>query len=129
MLAAFQKEDLREYAVGRRGKYEEALEKMVEIPTVSVEPERKADVRRRRGVCGFAPRVFRGEGPALRDEGTPHRLRPLRRGANLPTITVYNHLDVQPADGPDWKTAPFDFVRRRATVTSAAARRTTRVRR
>ena len=22
-----------------------------------------------------------------------------------------NHLDVQPAEGPDWKTSPFEFVR------------------
>ena len=26
-------------------------------------------------------------------------------------MTVYNHLDVQPAEGPDWNTAPFDFIR------------------
>ena len=24
-----------------------------------------------------------------------------------PTVTVYNHLDVQPADGDDWRTDPF----------------------
>src|SRR6185437_2710302 len=24
-----------------------------------------------------------------------------------PTITVYNHMDVQPADGDDWRTPPF----------------------
>src|SRR4029079_9592414 len=29
------------------------------------------------------------------------------RDPSFPTVTVYNHLDVQPADGPDWKTAPF----------------------
>ena len=32
--------------------------------------------------------------------------------ADLPTVTVYNHLDVQPAEGDDWKTAPFDFVKK-----------------
>jgi acetylornithine deacetylase/succinyl-diaminopimelate desuccinylase-like protein len=34
------------------------------------------------------------------------------RGDRLPTVTVYNHLDVQPADGPDWTTEPFRFTRR-----------------
>ena len=36
----------------------------------------------------------------------------LHRGDGLPTVTVYNHLDVQPADGPDWTTEPFAFTRR-----------------
>jgi acetylornithine deacetylase/succinyl-diaminopimelate desuccinylase-like protein len=29
-----------------------------------------------------------------------------------PTVTIYNHLDVQPADGPEWRTDPFRFTRR-----------------
>jgi acetylornithine deacetylase/succinyl-diaminopimelate desuccinylase-like protein len=26
-----------------------------------------------------------------------------------PTVTIYNHLDVQPAGGPDWERAPFEL--------------------
>ena len=44
--------------------------------------------------------------------GFPHGARPLRCAIpSLPTVTVYNHLDVQPADGPEWKTPPFTFTR------------------
>ena len=53
---------------------------------------------------------------------------------SFPTVTVYNHLDVQPADGEGWHTPPFKLTRdasdgagRRAG--SRAARPTTRGRR
>jgi acetylornithine deacetylase/succinyl-diaminopimelate desuccinylase-like protein len=33
-----------------------------------------------------------------------------RRGASFPTVTIYNHLDVQPAERADgWRTEPFRF--------------------
>src|SRR5207253_3117702 len=31
--------------------------------------------------------------------------------AAFPTVTVYNHLDVQPADGEGWRTPPFKLMR------------------
>ena len=31
--------------------------------------------------------------------------------ASFPTVTVYNHLDVQPADGEGWHTPPFKLTR------------------
>jgi len=34
------------------------------------------------------------------------------RGADLPTVTVYNHLDVQPAESDDWRTPPFQFTKK-----------------
>jgi acetylornithine deacetylase/succinyl-diaminopimelate desuccinylase-like protein len=112
MLAAFQKEDLREYAAGRRTKYEEALEKMVEIPTVSVEPDRKADVHRGAEYAVSLLESFGAKARLYETKGHPIVYGRFDRGANLPTITVYNHLDVQPADGPDWETPPFDFVKK-----------------
>lgn len=30
-------------------------------------------------------------------------------GAQHPTVTIYNHIDVQPAQEPEWKQAPFAF--------------------
>jgi acetylornithine deacetylase/succinyl-diaminopimelate desuccinylase-like protein len=112
MLAAFQKEDLREYAAGRRAKYEEALEKMVEIPTVSVEPDRKADVHRGAEYAVSLLESFGAKARLYETKGHPIVHARFDRGTNLPTITVYNHLDVQPADGPDWETPPFDFVKK-----------------
>ena len=30
-------------------------------------------------------------------------------GKEYPTVTIYNHMDVQPAQEPEWKQAPFAF--------------------
>ena len=112
MAAEFRKEDLRKYAAGARGEYEKALEKIVEIPTVSVEPERKADVRRG---AEYGASLLEASGAKTRifeTKGHPIVFGRFQRGANLPTVTVYNHLDVQPAEGPDWKTPPFEFVKK-----------------
>ena len=105
MLAAFQKEDLREYAAGRRGKYEEALEKMVEIPTVSVEPDRKATSTGARSLR-FPPRVFRSKAASMKRRGIPSSTA-ARPGRNSDDHGL-QPPDVQPADGPDWETPPFD---------------------
>ncbi len=111
MRDVFSKESLQKYAADHRAEYEQVLEKIVEIPTVSVEPERKADVRRGAEYavsllesCGAKTTLFETAGhPVVHGR--------FDRGKDLPTVTVYNHLDVQPAEGDDWKTPPFDFVK------------------
>jgi acetylornithine deacetylase/succinyl-diaminopimelate desuccinylase-like protein len=112
MAAEFKKEDLRKYAAGARGEYEKVLEKIVEIPTVSVEPERKADVHRGAEYGAELLEASGAKAKIFETKGHPIVFGRFQRGANLPTVTVYNHLDVQPAEGPDWKTPPFEFVKK-----------------
>jgi acetylornithine deacetylase/succinyl-diaminopimelate desuccinylase-like protein len=112
MAKEFAKEDLKKYAAGSRREYEGVLQRMVEIPTVSVEPERKADVHRG---AEYAVSLLESKGAKARlyeTKGHPIVYARLDRGAHLPTLTVYNHLDVQPAEGPDWQTPPFQFVKK-----------------
>jgi acetylornithine deacetylase/succinyl-diaminopimelate desuccinylase-like protein len=47
------------------------------------------------------------EGEILETGGHPIVLGTLGRDPHLPTVTVYNHLDVQPANEPGWLTDPF----------------------
>jgi acetylornithine deacetylase/succinyl-diaminopimelate desuccinylase-like protein len=112
MAKEFLKEDLKKYAAAKRREYEEALERTVEIPTVSVEPDRKAEVHRG---AEYAVSLIESKGGKARlyeTKGHPIVYGRFDRGANLPTVTVYNHLDVQPAEGPDWETPPFEFVKK-----------------
>src|SRR5689334_2766933 len=112
MAEAFTREGLESYARTRREEYERVLEQIVEIPTVSVEPERRGDVRRGAELAVSLLKSF-GASATLHDTaGHPIVHGRFDRGPGRPTVTVYNHLDVQPADGPDWNTEPFDFVRR-----------------
>jgi acetylornithine deacetylase/succinyl-diaminopimelate desuccinylase-like protein len=112
MAADFKKEDLRKYAAGMRGEYENSLERIVEIPTVSVEPERKPDVRRGAEYAVSLLEKSGAKAKIFETKGHPIVFGRFQRSANLPTVTVYNHLDVQPAEGDDWKTPPFEFVKK-----------------
>jgi acetylornithine deacetylase/succinyl-diaminopimelate desuccinylase-like protein len=103
--------DLKEYAARVRPAYEAWLKRLVEIPTVSSDPSRREDVAR--GAAGAAE-LFACRGGRARGVKTPgHPLVvgtvPGPKGA--PTLTLYNHLDVQPADraAEGWRTDPFTF--------------------
>jgi acetylornithine deacetylase/succinyl-diaminopimelate desuccinylase-like protein len=107
----FQKDDLKSYAAGQRDAFEKTLGELVEIPTVSVEPDRKGEVHRG---AEYAVRLLESMGAKTKlyeTKGHPIVHGRFDRGGDLPTITVYNHLDVQPAEGDDWRTKPFEFVK------------------
>ena len=112
MPTGFEKENLRKYASSKRAAYEEILEKIVEIPTVSVEPDRKADVRRGAEYAVSLLESFGAKAGLWDTKGHPIVHGRYHRSDNVPTVTVYNHLDVQPAEGPDWETSPFEFVKK-----------------
>ncbi|MFY9550069.1 MAG: M20/M25/M40 family metallo-hydrolase [Thermoanaerobaculia bacterium] len=111
MASGFDREELRSYARSKRAEYEQVLEKTVEIPSVSVEPARKEDVRKAAESAVSLLESFGAKAKLYETKGHPIVHGRFDRGPQYPTVTVYNHLDVQPADGPDWKTPPFDFIR------------------
>ena len=94
-----------------RGAFEEKLATLVEIPTVSMDPTRRPEMDR----CVAAARAALGELGARVDVietgGFPLVLGRVTRDPSYPTVTVYNHLDVQPADPAEWKSPPFTFTR------------------
>jgi len=96
---------------GWRGAFEEKLAAFVEIPTVSMDPTRGPEMER----CVAAARAALGELGARVDVietgGFPLVLGRVTRDPSFPTVTVYNHLDVQPADAAEWKSPPFTFTR------------------
>lgn len=112
MGTGFSKEGLREYAKERRSEYESELQRIVEIPTVSVEPDRKPEVARGAEYAVTLLEKFGAKAELHATKGHPIVYGRFDRNPALPTVTVYNHLDVQPADGPDWRTPPFDFVKK-----------------
>ena len=97
------------YIRGVRSEFEEKLATLVEIPSVSMDPECKGDIKR----CGeTAAEFLRGIGAQAEVVATPGN--PVVFGSIVtdkknPTVTIYNHLDVQPADASEWHKAPFTF--------------------
>jgi acetylornithine deacetylase/succinyl-diaminopimelate desuccinylase-like protein len=91
-----------------RGTFERWLTTLVNVPSVSVDPAHAGDVRR----CAEAAVALFEEVGALEvglieTGGHPLVHARLTSAPGRPTVTVYNHLDVQPADGDAWLTDPF----------------------
>lgn len=110
-MPGFSREDLLSHARAKRPEFEAVLKKIVEIPSVSVEPERKGEVHRAAEYAVTLLQSFGAKATLYETKGHPIVYGRFDRGPDYPTVTIYNHLDVQPAEGPDWNTAPFAFIR------------------
>jgi acetylornithine deacetylase/succinyl-diaminopimelate desuccinylase-like protein len=108
----FSRPALRRYARAIRRRWEDELATLVELPSVSVEPARAGDVRRTAAAAARLVRALGGEATIIPTGGHPMVHGRFERDRRLPTVTVYNHLDVQPADEPEWRGEPFRFTRR-----------------
>ena len=102
--------ELVSFAESHREEYEELLRRFVETPTVSVDPAHAEDIRKGVDLTVDTLRSFGGQADVYRvEKGNPvvHGVFDLDK--NLPTITVYNHVDVQPAskETEPWETEPF----------------------
>jgi acetylornithine deacetylase/succinyl-diaminopimelate desuccinylase-like protein len=107
------KKPLAAFANKERDCFEAALRQFVDIPTVSAEPERAADIRKCAELAASTIRDFGGEADILETDGNPIIHGRFNNGSNLPTVTVYNHLDVQPAsrETEPWTSDPFVFTK------------------
>ena len=108
---ALDKAHLRARIADLRRTYEESLAELVEIPTVSMDPERGVEMAR----CAEVARELLEDSGARVDivdtGGFPLVVGRILRDPSFPTVTVYNHLDVQPADPAEWRSPPFTFTR------------------
>ncbi len=107
------KQSLLSFADAQRADFEHALEEFVEIPTVSADPARNDDIRRCVDLAVETIREFGGDPAVLETDGNPLVHGRFDLDARLPTMTVYNHLDVQPAsmETEPWVTDPFVFTK------------------
>lgn len=94
---------------GACGEYIEQLKELLRIPSISVDPQRAADVRRAAdwmrdhfSAMGLKAQVFETERhPVVFAERCD--------APGKPTVLFYGHCDVQPVDPIDeWRTEPFD---------------------
>lgn len=98
---------LEKYIEAVRPEFEEQLARLVAIPTVSADPARTSDIRRGAELArellsnaGFSARV-------VPTSGHPVVVGETLQNPDWPTVTIYNHLDVQPALLSEWRTDPF----------------------
>jgi acetylornithine deacetylase/succinyl-diaminopimelate desuccinylase-like protein len=101
------------FAKRERNVFESALKDLVEIPTVSSEPAHAPDIRRCADRAARLIKEYGGEPAIIETAGNPIVHGRFDVAHDAPTVTVYNHLDVQPAsrDTEPWDTDPFTFTK------------------
>jgi acetylornithine deacetylase/succinyl-diaminopimelate desuccinylase-like protein len=90
-----------------RPTYEQQLAALVGIPSVSMDPDREREMTDCASLAAKTLRAAGGQVDVIETGGFPMVLGRFAQDPSLPTVTVYNHLDVQPGDGPGWRTPPF----------------------
>ena len=110
-----ERKPLEAFAARERAAYEDLLRSFVEVPSVSADPDRKEDLERVAELGAETIRRFGGQADLHRvSGGPPVVLGRFDSSPGHPTVTVYNHLDVQPAskETEPWRTEPFTFTKK-----------------
>jgi acetylornithine deacetylase/succinyl-diaminopimelate desuccinylase-like protein len=97
------------YARARRGRFVEKLMRLVAIPSVSAQPAHSSDVRRAADWLARHVASIGMERVAVRSAGgAPVVTAMWNHAPGRPTLLIYGHYDVQPADPlSEWCTPPF----------------------
>jgi acetylornithine deacetylase/succinyl-diaminopimelate desuccinylase-like protein len=103
--------DLRDRSAGLRREFEEKLAALVEIPSVSMDPGCRGDVENVARTGCTLLRELGAQAECVKTAGLPLVLGRLVQDPAYPTVTIYNHLDVQPAEAEEWRSPPFKLVR------------------
>lgn len=89
--------------------YEIDLARMVEIPSVSATPDSQPAIR---DIANLAKSQLEAMGMVaeiLETGGNPVVYGQHVSDPRYPTVLIYNHLDVQPADPTEWDNDPFEL--------------------
>ena len=97
------------YIKSIREQLEEQLKELVEIPTVSADPEHHSDIHHAAEIAKMFLRNAGAKAEIVQTSGNPVVIGSFNVNRAKRTITIYNHLDVQPADEPEWTQDPFTF--------------------
>jgi acetylornithine deacetylase/succinyl-diaminopimelate desuccinylase-like protein len=97
------------FVTDRRPTFEDLLGQMVEIPSISMDPSKSKDILQMATVAIQILKSLGADAHIVETGGYPIVSAGWMTGAHHPTVTIYNHMDVQPAQEPEWKQEPFAF--------------------
>ena len=100
---------LESYIRSVRPQFEDLLAQMVETPSISSDPDRVRDIHRAAKLGKEYLESFGAKARIIKTRGYPAVSGGWQIGKQYPTLTIYNHLDVQPAQEPEWRQEPFQF--------------------
>jgi hypothetical protein len=85
--------NLDQYIKGIRPEFEAKLAALVEIPSISMNPENKADCERCAALAVEYLRGIGAEAEAVKTAGNPVVVGSIVTDRSKPTVAIYNHLD------------------------------------
>lgn len=110
------------YLAAHGGRFEEDLKSLIRIPSVSAQPAHNADTRR---AAEFVRDDLRSSGISaelVETAGHPIVVGRSPCVEGQPTVLVYGHYDVQPAEKSDgWDTEPFEPVEKNGNLYARGA--------
>src|SRR5215510_2414329 len=115
MPTTLKRDSLLSFANSHREEFETVLQRFVETPTVSVDPSHAEDIRKGVDLTVATIESYGGNVEVYRAEkGNPVIHGVFGNDPKRPTVTVYNHVDVQPAskETEPWDTEPFVFTKK-----------------
>jgi acetylornithine deacetylase/succinyl-diaminopimelate desuccinylase-like protein len=83
----------------------------VEIPTVSMDPAHAEDIARGAQKAAATLEACGATVELVETPGNPVVFGQFTVNPAYPTVAVYNHMDVQPGNEPEWQRDPFAFHR------------------
>jgi acetylornithine deacetylase/succinyl-diaminopimelate desuccinylase-like protein len=110
MANTLDRDQLFSFAKTHRDEYEALLKRFVETPTVSCDPSHAEDIRAGLDLTVETLRNYGGQVDVYKvNKGNPLVHAVFGTSKSVPTVTVYNHIDVQPAsrETEPWDTEPF----------------------
>ncbi|HEV8481025.1 MAG TPA: M20/M25/M40 family metallo-hydrolase [Candidatus Eisenbacteria bacterium] len=107
----FDRQALAREIESRRAEFVSVLSSLVNSPSVSMQPAHRADCRRTAEIAAKLVEERGGTARLVETDGNPVVVGELAGPEGAPVVTIYNHLDVQPAArGEDgWTRDPFVF--------------------
>ena len=102
-------EKLSQYIEQSRAQYEKELKELVDIAGVSMDPGKAAEIK---ATAEKAKELLTKHGAKVeihQTKGNPVLIAEFESAKEHPTVTVYNHMDVQPADPSKWNSPPFEM--------------------
>jgi len=104
-----------QYAAGNRPQFLKQLKELISIPTISTDPEHVPDLKRGAEWIADKLRQIGLENVATMPTDGPDVVygESMEAGPDAPTMLVYGHYDVQPADPLEmWESEPFEATQR-----------------
>lgn len=107
MTVEVQQDRLTDYINLTRKTYESKLQEFVDIPSVSMDPAHETDITLMAEKAVELLKSLGATAEIIQTKGKPVVLGEFKSNPSDPTVMVYNHIDVQPADHIEWKSHPF----------------------